>query len=80
MIRRKSKRKRGDDVKQKLLSINADKSGCEEIKGEYNPKSKQCDIRQELDEDLPDQVTHKKFDSVKRPDEIGGVQKVEDED
>ena len=74
-IRRKD---RGSNEEERLLSINVDKAGCEEIDGEHNRKSGQCDIRQLRNKDNPDEVVHKKFDSVKRAGESGGVEKVED--
>jgi len=75
---RLKRKKRGDNVEERLLSIKGDKAGCEEIDGVYNKKSGECDIRQIRDKDSPDEVTHKKFDVVKRPDDSGGAEKVED--
>jgi len=76
---RKKRFRRGTDVDERLLSVNLDKAGCEEIDGEYNKRAGQCDIRQLRDKENPDEVVHKKFNSVKRADEIGGVEKVEEE-
>lgn len=79
-MRKKMRLKRGgDNVEERLLSVNLDRAGCEEIDGEYNKKAGQCDIRQLRDKENPDEVVHKKFDSVKRSSEIGGIQKVEEE-
>lgn len=77
-MRGRSKRKKGgDNVEERLLSIKGDRVGCEEIDGVFNKKSGECDIRQIRDKDNPGEVTHKKFDVVKRPDDIGGTEKVE---
>ena len=74
-----TKRKKDNDHEEKLVSINTDKAGCETQKGAWNPKSGQCDIRQDVDKSKPDEVINRKFDVVERPDNIGGIKVVEDE-
>ena len=77
-MRKLRRKKHEEDLEERLLSVNLDRAGCEEIDGEHNKRSGQCDIRQLRSKDNPDEVVHKKFDSVKRSGENGGVEKVED--
>jgi hypothetical protein len=74
------RKKRGDDVEEKLISVNTDRAGCKELKGQWNPKSGQCDIRQIDDKNIPDEIVNKSFDKVIRPEETGGVKQIEDPD
>ena len=74
-----SKKNRDSDYKEDLVSINTDKAGCETMEGAWNPKSGQCDVRQDRYKDRPNEVTNRRFDSVKRPEDMGGHKVVEDE-
>lgn len=67
------------DHEEKLVTINTDRAGCEKMKGAWNPKSGQCDVRQDTFKDRPDEVTNRKFDTVERPEDVGGIKVVEDE-
>ena len=73
------KKNKDPDYKEKLVSVNLDKAGCDAINGAYNPKSGQCDTRQDVYKDRPNEITIRKFDVVERPEDIGGVKIVEDE-
>jgi len=74
-----NKKSKDSEYKEGLVSINTDKAGCDKMKGEWNPKSGQCDVRQDTYKDKPNEVTNRKFDTVERPEEIGGIKVVEDE-
>jgi hypothetical protein len=74
-----TKKNKDDDHEEKLVTINTDKAGCAAMNGAWNPKSGQCDVRQDKYKDRPNEVTNRKFDTVERPEEIGGVKVVEDE-
>ena len=66
----RKKRGRGDDIEETLASIPTTKQGCDIAGGNWNEKSKQCDLRQERDKDRPDEIVVKKFDKVIRADQI----------
>lgn len=74
-----NKKSKDPDYKEGLVSINTDMAGCEAMKGEWNKKSGQCDVRQDNYKDRPNEVINRKFDDVKRPEDVGGIKTVEDE-
>jgi len=74
---RSKKPDKGEGVKERLLEIQTDREGCEEIKGSFDEKTGMCQIRQQFDPEHPDQVLNKKFDEVKRPERMTGVETIE---
>jgi len=74
-----AKKNKDPDHEEKLVTINTDRAGCDKMKGAWNQKSGQCDVRQDVYKDRPDEVINRKFDVVERPEDIGGVKVVEDE-
>ena len=67
------KRRRGDS-EEVLASIPTTPEGCKIAGGVWNPKSKQCDIRQEHFEGDPGHLV-KPFDRVLRADEVDTTKK-----
>ena len=75
-------RKRGkgsEETKERFVSYNTDRAGCEIHGGVWNEKSQQCDERHLIDPDRPGEIVVKEFDEVKKPADIGGVRHIEDE-
>lgn len=66
---RSFKRKKKGDIKEGMVHVKMTPAGCDLVKGTYNKKTGECEIRQIADPDIPDEVVHKEFDSVKRPEE-----------
>lgn len=75
--RNKSKAKSEGGIKERLLEIETTREGCDELEGSFDDKTGLCQIKQIIDPDKPDTVTHKKFDEVKRPERMTGVETVE---
>jgi len=62
-----NKKSKDSDYKEKLVTINTDTLGCRAMKGTWNPKSNQCEVRQDIYKDRPNEVTNRKFETVNRP-------------
>ncbi len=68
-MRSHTKKRRRGDMEEVLASIPTTPEGCKIAGGNWNKKSKQCDIRQEHFEGDTAMVV-KPFDRVERADEI----------
>lgn len=69
----KTFRKKKGDIKEGMVHVKMTPEGCKLVKGSYNKKTGECEIRQINDPDVPDEVTHREFDAVTRPEERSNI-------
>lgn len=66
------KKNRGD-IKENMAHVKMTPEGCKIVKGSFNKKTGECEIRQYVNPDTPDEVTHREFDVVTRPEERNAI-------